>query len=193
MGVTLVSGVPGVGTSAVCETARRQLDDGYELVNFGDIMLEQAAANGLATEREQLPELSLRETRRLQRRAAEYVADRAGVRELLVTTYLAAETDEGYLPGLPESALADVAPERFVLVEAAPATILERRSQAPRSYERSPTEREVAFQQDLNRAAAVSYALRTGAPVQLLENTGSVEDAAEQLAGTLRAAAGRSG
>jgi len=189
MGVTLVSGVPGVGASAVCEAARRELDDGYELVNFGDVMLEQAAARGLATDRSELPALSLRETRRLQRRAAEYVADRAEVRELLLTTYLAAETDQGYLPGLPESALADVSPDRFVLVEAAPAAVLDRRSEAPRAYETSPTEREVAFQQDLNRAAAVSYAMETGAPIRLLENNGSVNDAAERLADTLRAAA----
>ncbi len=190
MGVSLVSGVPGVGASAVCEATRRRLDDSYELVNFGDVMLEQAATHGLATQRSELPTLSLRETRRLQRRAAEYVADRSEVREVLLTTYLAAETDQGFLPGLPESGLADISPERFVLVEAPPGTILDRRSEAPRSYEKSPTEREVAFRQDLNRAAAVSYAMETGAPIQLLENTGSVEDAAEQLADILRAAGG---
>jgi adenylate kinase len=188
MGVTLVSGVPGVGASAVCETARGELGDGFELINFGDVMLEQAAAHGLVTERSELPALTMRETRRLQRRAAEYVADRAAVREVLLTTYLAAETDEGFVPGLPESALSDVSPDRFVLVEADPEAILDRRAEAPRSYEAATT-RQVAFQQDLNRAAAVSYAMATDAPIRLLENTGSVEEAASELIGILRSVA----
>jgi adenylate kinase len=188
MGVTLVSGVPGVGASAVCEAARRELGDGFELVNFGDVMLEQAAAHGLATERRELPALTMRETRRLQRRAAEYVADRAAVREVLLTTYLAAETDEGFVPGLPESALSDVSPDRFVLVEADPETILDRQAESPRSYEATTT-RQVAFQQDLNRAAAVSYAMATDAPIRLLENTGAVAETAAELTEILRSVA----
>jgi adenylate kinase len=181
MSVTLVSGVPGVGSSAVCREARRSLGEGYELLNFGDAMLEQAMTHGLTRRREELPTLTVRETRRLQRRAGEYVADRARSTDILLNTHLAVETDHGYLPGLPEDVLADVAPDQFVLVEAAPETIRDRREAADRSYDDGSL-RQVTFEQDLNRAAAFSYAMRTGAPVRLVENTGDVATAATDLA-----------
>ncbi len=181
MGVTLLSGVPGVGTSTVCEMARRQLGDQYELINFGDVMLEQAAARGLATDRSELPTLSQRETRRLQRRAGEYVADRSAVREVLLTTYLAVETESGFLPGLPESVLTELEPDRFVLIEADPETILERRQETERRYDTEASRRTVEFQQDLNRAAAFDYAMAANAPIRLVENEGNLDAAATEL------------
>ncbi|MDZ7731020.1 MAG: AAA family ATPase [Natrialbaceae archaeon] len=77
MDVTIVTGVPGVGTSHVSREARRSLEDGYELLNFGDIMLEQAVAQGLVTDRDDLASLSRRDIRLLQRRSGEFVATRA--------------------------------------------------------------------------------------------------------------------
>lgn len=184
MGVTLVSGVPGVGASTVCETTRRRLDDDYQLINFRDVMLEQAAARGLATQRDDLPRLTARETRRLQRRAGEYVADRSEVRDVLLNTYLAVETEDGYLPGLTSDVFDGVVPDRFVLFEAAPETIVERRRESDRPYDESV--REVRFQQELNRTATVDFAADTGAPVRHVENEGSVEDAAANLTAALR-------
>jgi Archaeal adenylate kinase len=184
MGVTLVSGVPGVGASTVCETARRRLDDDYQLVNFRDVMLEQAAARGLAEQRDDLPRLTARETRRLQRRAGEYVADRSEVRDVLLNTYLAVETEDGYLPGLASDAFDGVAPERFVLLEAAPETIVRRRRESTRPHDN--TVREVRFQQELNRTATVELAAQTGAPVRHVENEEAVDDVAAELVAALR-------
>jgi adenylate kinase len=180
MGVTLVSGVPGVGASTVCETARQRLDDDVQLVNFRDVMLEQAAARGLAGSRDDLSDLTARETRRLQRRAGEYVADRSEVREVLLNTYLAVETAEGYLTGLAPDAFDGVVPERFVLLEAPPETIVERRVESDRSYD-NPSVREVRFEQEINRTATVSLAAETASPVRHLENEGAVDGVAADL------------
>ncbi|OYR88207.1 adenylate kinase, partial [Halorubrum distributum] len=89
MSVTLVSGVNGVGLSSVCQAVRRGLGDGYKLINFGDVMLEQAAAMGITTERAQLGTLSQTETRRLQRRAGEFVAEEAATTNVILSTHLA--------------------------------------------------------------------------------------------------------
>lgn len=184
MGVTVVSGVPGVGLSALAERARRELSGDYELVNFGDVMLEQAALHDLATSRSELGSLSRRETRRLQRRAGEYVADRAESAAVICTTHLAVETDAGYLPGFPAGVLEDVDPDRFVLVEAAPETIRERRAEADRAYG-DASSRAIEFEQDLGRTAAFEYAVAVDAPVQLVENDGAVEAGARALADVL--------
>ena len=66
MGVTVLAGVPGVGLTALAERARKRLSEGYELVNFGDVMLEQAVANDLVETRGGLGGLSRETTRRLQ-------------------------------------------------------------------------------------------------------------------------------
>lgn len=184
MAVTLVSGVTGVGLSSVCQTVRRGLSDEYKLINFGDVMLEQAATSGITTERSGLGELSQTQTRRLQRRAGEFVADKAETADILLSTHLAVETSAGYIQGLPDEVLHDVSPTAFVLVEANPETILERRGESDREALEA-SERKVAFEQDLNRSAALQYARDQNAPVRFIENEGGIEEAAERLADTL--------
>jgi len=180
MGITVVAGVPGVGLSTLVERVRPQLDDGFELINFGDVMLEQAAVADLATSRSELGGLSQRETRRLQRRAGEFVADRAASRQVLLTTHLVVETTAGFLPGLPEAVLADVAPDRLVVVEAEPELIVERRADSERDYG-GGSAHAVEFEQDLGRSAAFEYALTAEAPVSLVENEGEIEAATAAL------------
>jgi adenylate kinase len=184
MAVTLVSGVTGVGLSTVCQTVRRGLGDEYKLINFGDVMLEQAATSGITTERSDLGELSQTQTRRLQRRAGEFVADEAETADILLSTHLAVETSAGYIQGLPDEVLHDVSPTAFVLVEANPETILERRGESDRQT-RKGSERKIDFEQDLNRSAALQYARDLNAPVRFIENEGGIEEAAERLADAL--------
>lgn len=188
MGVTLLSGVPGVGLSSISERARRQLDSTYQLINFGDVMLEHAAANDWATSRSELGSLSQRQTRRLQRRAAEFVADKAASADVLLTTHLAVETGAGFLHGFPDVVLDDVDPGQFVLVEAEPETIADRRAAADREYGDASI-RAIEFEQDLNRTAAFEYASSVDAPIRRVENEGDVDEAAAALADALRDAA----
>jgi len=184
MTVTLVSGVNGVGLSSVCQAVRRGLGDGHKLINFGDVMLEQAAAMGITTERAELAALSQTQTRRLQRRAGEFVADEAANADVLLSTHLAVETRAGYVQGLPAEVLHDVSPSAFILVEASPETILDRRQESDREVPEA-TERKISFEQDLNRSAALQYARGQDAPVRFVENEGSIEEAAERIAETL--------
>ncbi|QAU11686.1 adenylate kinase [Halorubrum sp. BOL3-1] len=184
MSVTIVSGVNGVGLSSVCQAVRRGLGEGYTLINFGDVMLEQAATMGITTERSELGSLSQTQTRRLQRRAGEFVADEAASADVLLSTHLAVETQVGYVQGLPAEVLHDVSPASFVLVEAEPETILERRRGGDRDL-RGVTERKVSFEQDLNRSAALQYARDQDVPVRFIENEGSIEKAASDLADAL--------
>ena len=183
MSVTLVAGVTGVGLTSVCQAVRGTLDGDYKLLNFGDIMLEQAATSGITTDRSELATLTQTQTRRLQRRAGEFVADAAAESDVILSTHLAVETNVGYLQGLPDEVLQDVSPTAFILVEADPATILSRRGESDRAGQDS--ERKVAFEQQLNRSAALQYAREQSVPVQFLENEGSIEDAAERMATNL--------
>jgi adenylate kinase len=181
MEVTVVTGVPGVGASRICREARREFDDRYELVNFGDVMLEEAASRGLVEARDGLATLPVRDLRLLQRRAGEYVAARARGRAIILNTHLAVATVHGFLPGLPGPVLSDVDPDRFVVIETDPATVAQRRESVDHREYREQGERSIAFHRDLTRSAAMSYATATGAPVRLVDNEGPVEDAVSSL------------
>jgi len=183
MSVTIVAGVTGVGLTSVCQAVRGKLGDGYTLLNFGDVMLEQAATSGITTDRAELATLSQTQTRRLQRRAGEFVADEAAQTNVILSTHLAVETDAGYIQGLPEEVLHDLSPTTFILVEAAPETIRSRRGDGDSADVDST--RKIAFEQQLNRSAALQYAREQNAPVEFLENEGSIADAAEQMADRL--------
>jgi len=180
--VTVVTGVPGVGASRVCQQARSRLGERYRLLNVGDIMLERAVSRGLVEDRDDLATLPRREIRLLQRRAGEYVAEVARSQAVILNTHLAVATAHGFLPGLPDDVLADVAPDRFVLVEADPATVAQRREAVDHREYREQGRRAVDLHQDLNRAAAMTHAVATNSPVRLVENEASVEDAAADLA-----------
>ncbi len=182
MDVTVASGVPGVGASRVCQEARSQLGEGYTLLNFGDVMLERAVArNQDVAGRDDLATLPRREIRLLQRRAAEFVASTARSQSVILNTHLAVATAHGFLTGMPDAVLADVDPARFVLVEADPETVADRRESVDHREYREQGPRAIDFHQDLNRAAAMTHAVATDAPVRLVENTGPVENAATDL------------
>jgi adenylate kinase len=178
MDATVVSGVPGAGRSAVAERARRRLGDDYELVNFGDVMLEAAVARGLARDRAALAELPIDEYHLLQRRAASEIGDRSGTAQIVVT-HLAVRTTHGFLPGLPDPAMREIGPDRFVLIEADAGVVVERREAS--EYRRYPDESpaDVEFHRDLERAAAAQAATRAQVPVVPIRNDGALDDAVE--------------
>jgi adenylate kinase len=183
MDVTVVSGVPGVGASQVCQEARSRLGEGYTLLNFGDVMLERAVAGDreFVADRDDLATLPRREIRLLQRRAAEFVAATARSESVILNTHLAVATAHGFLTGMPDAVLADVDPARFVLVEADPETVADRRESVDYREYREQGPQAIDFHQDLNRAAAMTHSVATGAPVRLVENTGPPAEAATDL------------
>jgi adenylate kinase len=193
MSVTIVSGVPGVGSSQVCEAARRHLDDSYELVNFGDVMVEEAIARGIATSRDELAGLAMHDYRVLQRRSAEEIDRRRREREgsLVVDTHLAVHTGQGFLPGLPEVVFRELRPNAFVLIEAEPETIVARREGSENREYRGDDESLVAFHSQLNRAAAMNHSIRAAVPITPVSNEGEIEEAAERLVAIVEAAGRR--
>lgn len=185
----VVSGVPGVGASKVCENARRELGEEYTLVNVGDIMLQEALEHGLATSREELIRLRLRDQRTLQRRAGEHIARQSDDGPLLINTHLVVETPLGFIPGMGDTTLEDIDPTAFVIVDASTETISDRREQSERSYDKFT--QSVEFHKQLQNTAALSYSMQSNAPVHHLHNEKPAEDTGERLARIVEAMLGQ--
>jgi adenylate kinase len=192
MSVTVVSGVPGVGSSRVTEAAVASLDQQYELLNTGDVLLEEALGSGFdVSGRDDLADLRPRELRRLQRRMGEYVAAIASEPEthVVLNTHLVVTTAAGFVPGLPPEVLTEIDPDAFVLVEADTDVVQERRAGSDyRSY-RVDDRLGIEFQQSLSRTAAFAYSTSLNTPIRLVENVADVDSAAARLSSEIEAAA----
>jgi adenylate kinase len=161
----VVTGVPGVGKTSVMEGAANNKK--ITIVNYGTVMFEVAKEQGLVADRDEIRKLQVEEQRIVQERAAEKIHDMGDV---IIDTHCTIKTHGGYYPGLPEWVLKKLQPDRIILVEATPEEILGRRSHDPSRKRDAEGVEDIAEHQMINRAAAMAYAMLTGASVKIVFN-----------------------
>jgi len=184
--IAVVTGTPGVGKTTVLNAAVKNLGEGYEIINFGDEMLKVAAEKKLASSRDEIRSLGTEKQRMLQKLAAQSIAEK-GRKKVIVDTHCTVKTPRGYLCGLPRWVLEELEPEVVVIIDAEAEEIARRRSEDETRTRDMDNLKEIEEQRFLNRAAAISYAMYTGATVAIVENKkGELEKAAEKLAATLK-------
>jgi len=181
--VVILSGVPGVGKSTV---ANKALDDdsvSCDIVNYGDVMLEIAKDEDLIETRDEIRKLNASVQKELQKSAGEKISNLSEEGSVLVDTHSTISTPEGYLPGIPEWVLRPLSPDTFVLVEASPYEISSRRSKDEDVRERDKeAEEDLREHQLMNRTAAMSCAVLSGATVKIIKNPdGGLDKASEEL------------
>ncbi|MCW3135198.1 MAG: adenylate kinase [Methanophagales archaeon] len=181
----IVTGMPGAGSSTVIKkglqlrTAERS--EGIEFIpkNYGDIMFETAREKGLVEKRDELRKLPGEKQREIQMLACNKIAEWRESMNLIIDTHCTIKTPSGYLPGLPEYVLRELNPDQFVLIEASPDEIFERRSK-DKTRERDVEDKtSIEEHQFMNRAMSMAYACLTGASVKIIENhDGALDKAA---------------
>ncbi|WP_423792845.1 adenylate kinase [Methanocaldococcus indicus] len=188
--LVVVVGVPGVGSTTVTTKAVEKLKEegiNYEIVNFGTVMLEIAKEKGLANDRDELRKLNPEIQKEIQRLAGKKIAELAKDKNIIVDTHSTIKTPKGYLPGLPKWVLDELVPDIIVLVEADNSEILMRRLKddtRKRDFESTEDIGEHIF---MNRAAAMTYAVLTGATVKIIKNRDNLLDkAVEEMVNVLR-------
>jgi len=188
--VVVVTGIPGVGKSTVIAGALEKLrEEGlvYELVNYGDVMLEMMGEQMGITDRDEMRKVPFEPYREIQRAAAERIAEMAELKPVLLDTHCSVKKPEGYLPGLPRWALESLKPESIVLIEAEPEEVVARRTKDVSRRRDEELLAEVAEHQQLNRAIAMAYAALVGATVKIVKNrNGKLNEAIEDMVDALR-------
>jgi len=188
--LVVVTGIPGVGKSTVIAGALEKLKaEGlvYELVNYGDVMLEMMGERMGITDRDEMRRIPFEPYREIQRAAAERIAEMAELKPVLLDPHCSVKKPEGYLPGLPRWALESLKPESIVLIEAEPEEVVTRRTRDVSRRRDEELLAEVAEHQQLNRAIAMAYAALVGATVKIVKNrNGKLNEAIKDMVDALR-------
>ncbi|RLI22792.1 adenylate kinase [Candidatus Bathyarchaeota archaeon] len=180
----IVTGIPGTGKTTVCKELKKLVGEKMEIVNFGTVMVKLAEKMGKKLHRDDIRKHSVDFQRKLQIEAAKEIAKKAenfdGI--LIVDTHMVIRTQEGYWAGLPHKVLQILNPSMFILIEAEPKEILERRfKDADRKRDKVLRE-EIVEELSFSRFFAASCASITGAPVKIVKNpSGKQIEAAKEI------------
>lgn len=186
MTLVVVTGMPGAGSSTVIKEGLKLKEEGVNVdftpINYGDVMFETAREEGFVEKRDELRKLPGEKQRKIQMLACNKIAEWKKSMNLIIDTHCTIKTPSGYLPGLPEYVLREIKPDQFVLIEANPAEIFERR-QGDKTRERDvEDEKGIEEHQFMNRAMSMAYASLTGASVKIIENhDGALGKAAKEF------------
>jgi len=185
MKVVVIAGIPGSGSTTVLTKALEELD--YVHVNYGDVMLEIAMDDRLVEDRDSLRKLSPDLQKEVQKNAAQSIRDKSEQSNIIVDTHCTIKTPSGFLPGLPKWVLDQLKPDMFVLMEADGDEILKRRISDTTRVRDSERLKDINLHQEMNRAAAMTYAVLTGATVKIIENHDNrLDEAVEDMVKTLK-------
>jgi len=196
MTLVVVTGMPGAGSSTVIKEALSLIEgrsrskrerERYSVRNYGDVMYEAALEEGIVRNRDELRRLSVEKQREIQLHACDKIAEwRRSTDHIIIDTHCTIKTPAGYLPGLPEYVLRKLKPDMFVLIEAKPEEIMERRHK-DKTRERDVEDKSgIEEHQFMNRVVSMAYACLTGAPVKIIKNhNGGLREAAKEFANLL--------
>ena len=168
--VVMITGIPGVGKSTITRLALKRTRAKFRLVNFGDLMFEEAVKAGLVEHRDEMRKLDPKTQRELQLKAAQKIVEIAREEPVLLDTHATIKTPVGYLLGFPREVIEVINPNFIVIIEATPSEILGRRLRDLKRDRDVETEEQIERHQDLNRAAAISYAMHSNALIKIIEN-----------------------
>ncbi|WP_297509456.1 adenylate kinase [Thermococcus sp.] len=190
--VVMITGIPGVGKSTITRIALKRTRAKFRLVNFGDLMFEEAVKAGLVKHRDEMRKLEPRTQKELQLKAAQRIVEIARKEPVLLDTHATIKTPVGYLLGFPREVIEVINPNFIVIIEATPSEILGRRLRDLKRDRDVETEEQIERHQDLNRAAAISYAMHSNALVKIIENheDKGLEEAVNELVKVLDLAVG---
>jgi len=147
--VVVITGIPGVGKSTITRLALQRTRAKFRVVNFGDIMFQEAVKAGLVSHRDEVRKLSLKVQRELQLKAAQRILEISQKEPVLLDTHATIKTPLGYMLGFPREVIEVINPRFMVIIEANPSEILGRRLRDLKRDRDVETEDQIQRHQDL--------------------------------------------
>jgi adenylate kinase len=188
MTVNIVVGLSGVGKGTVLEEAMLLSENDYEIINYGDKMLEIAKERDLVEHRDEMKNIEVDTYKEIQREAAEQIFEESEDKDVIVDTHAAIKSPYGYIPGLPKWTIENLQPDKIIILDASAEEIISRReSDSDRDRVKESVESMEEYREVAREMAATGSVL-TGAYLKTIKNkAGKAEEAAEELIETLEA------
>ncbi len=188
MSLNIVIGLSGVGKGTVLEEAMLLSDQEYEVVNYGDKMMETARESHGVENRGEMKELDVETYKGIQAEAAEKIFEMAEDSNIIVDTHAAIKSPHGYIPGLPKWSIEQLDPDKIIMLTAKPEEIWNRVQEDDDRDREHESASGIAEYQHVAREMASTGSVLTGAYLKIIENPdGKAERAAEELVKTLKA------
>ena len=122
----VVFGVPGVGKTSVIKKVIERTT--IKHIHWGDLSFEIAKEKGMAGDRDELRTLSIEEQNEVKIAVEEKIAEiTANEKDSLIETHAAVKTPQGYMPGFSINTINKIKPDVFIVVEAEPEFVFQRR------------------------------------------------------------------
>lgn len=184
--VNIVVGLSGVGKTTVMEKAIERAETDYQLINYGDRMLDIATERNLVENRDEMKDIESGTYKEIQMDAAESIVNDSEDGDVIVDTHAAIKSPFGYIPGLPKWTLENLAPDTIIIIDIDAETIVERREEdLERERTADPVEA-IEEYREVAREMAAAGSVHTGAYLKVIRNEDEkVDEAAEQLLTTL--------
>ena len=184
--VNIVVRLSGVEKSTVLEEAMKLASQQYDIINYGDRMLETARDMDLVQSRDELKNIDSETQVEVQRKAAESILEDAQEGNIIVDTHAAIQTPQGYLPGLPKWTIENLEPEHLVLIDASSEEIYERTMEdGSRNREHDSPEQIEEYRNTAKRMLSAGAVLTGSYMETVMNHDGEVQRAAQDLVNTL--------
>lgn len=164
--IIILVGVPGSGKTTVLN-ALKSTYPSIDIVNYGEVMLKEAALQGL--ERDALRKLPVDKQQEIGLAACQRIA-KEDKKLTIVDTHACIKTPVGYCPGIPLKVLNALNPKGLVLVQASPSIIVERRAKDSQRKRDDEDLNELSLHQELTRNYLVAASTLTGAVLCIVNN-----------------------
>ena len=119
-GLVLVTGMPGVGKTAVMnefEKIAKKSKVDASIINYGSIMNSVLKSKGKELTRDEIRKQKMDSQKKIQLKAADIIAKKGRTGIVIVDTHMSVNTKAGFLPGLPYDVLKKLDPSLLVLIE----------------------------------------------------------------------------
>lgn len=179
----VVFGVPGVGKTSVIKSVVEKT--GVKRVHWGDLSREIATEQGLIKDIDELRKLELNAQLKVKELVVNKIIAEAysAENDIMIETHAAIKTPQGFLPGLEMKTIQQLDPDVFVVIEAKPELVFQRRLlDEARTRKDDLTIDEVEESLRVTRQMAMTYAVLASGTVLFVENKeGDLEHAVDKV------------